>query len=113
MNKPLLAAACLVNLSVVLSLPAVAGEGFEDPKRGLRLAQTLCVNCHDVSRNERNTRTERVPSFRSLANAPEQSRERLAGRIVIPHPEMPTIPLTRTEIRDIVSYIMSLKSSEQ
>jgi hypothetical protein len=37
------------------------------------------------------------------------SAEQLAGRIIVPHPEMPGVQLTTREIRDIVSYILSLK----
>ena len=40
---------------------------------------------------------------------PEQSPERIAGRIVVPHPPMPQIEVTRNEIRDLAAYIMSLK----
>jgi mono/diheme cytochrome c family protein len=35
--------------------------------------------------------------------------ERLAGRIIVPHPAMPNMQLTVPEIRDIVAYILSLK----
>jgi hypothetical protein len=50
-----------------------------------------------------------VPSFPAIANRPGATAERLAGKIIVPHPAMPGVPLTVSEIRDIVTYIMSLK----
>ncbi len=35
--------------------------------------------------------------------------ETIAGRIVIPHPPMIAVPLTRAEIADLAAYIMTLK----
>jgi cytochrome c len=53
-----------------------------------------------------------VPSFPSIANRPGASAEHLAGRIIVPHPAMPGVPLTRAEIQDIVAYIVSLKKGD-
>ena len=50
-----------------------------------------------------------VPSFAAIAARPDNSAERIAGRIIIPHPAMPGVQLTVAEIRDIVAYIQSLK----
>jgi mono/diheme cytochrome c family protein len=51
-----------------------------------------------------------APPFPAIANRKDQTPQRLAGAIIIPHPEMPTIQLTMSEIRDIVAYIMSLRT---
>ena len=99
---------CLLASSTLIAVPA-HGQGLEDKRQGRQLAERLCVNCHNVGSTSDGTSAEVAPSFKDLANRPDQTRERLAGRIVIPHPEMPTIPLTRAEIRDIVAYIISLK----
>jgi mono/diheme cytochrome c family protein len=49
------------------------------------------------------------PSFTVIAKLPDLTPERLVGAIIIPHPPMPGIPLTTSEIRDVVAYIMSLR----
>lgn len=41
--------------------------------------------------------------------SPGGTPEQIAGRIIVPHPEMPGVSLTAAEIRDIVAYIVSLK----
>jgi cytochrome c len=81
-----------------------------DPKKGRELAERVCSTCHIVSEQATSGAvTADVPSFAAIADKPDQSLERLAGRIVIPHPPMPAIALTREEIVNVVSYIMTLK----
>lgn len=51
------------------------------------------------------------PSFPAIAGRPGVTAEHLAGRIIVPHPAMPGVPLTAAEIRDIVTYIITLKGN--
>jgi hypothetical protein len=46
-----------------------------------------------------------------MADRQGASAQQLAGRIIVPHPAMPGVPLTLNEIRDLVTYIMSLKAN--
>jgi mono/diheme cytochrome c family protein len=98
---------------IVLSL--AAGPSFAapttqkpDPKHGQTLAERVCVACHVITKSP-STATVDVPSFPTIANEPGQSMETIAGRIVIPHPPMISIPLTRAEIADLAAYIMTFK----
>jgi len=97
----------LTNLPVAT---AQSGGAIGDAGSGLRLAERLCSNCHAVSPSV-SDHSLPARSFEALANQPGQSEIRLAGAIIIPHPAMPSVALTRREIRDIVAYIMSLKAS--
>ena len=80
-----------------------------DATHGHALAARLCSQCHQVGGVSADPRLADVPSFPAIAARPGVSAEQLAGRIIIPHPEMPGVQLTTREIRDIVSYILSLK----
>lgn len=80
-----------------------------DPEKGRALAERACIACHVVSRQAASPIPADVPSFLAIANKPGQSMERIAGRIVIPHPPMPTISLSREEIANVVAYIMTLR----
>jgi cytochrome c len=83
-----------------------------DPEKGHALAERACVACHVVAKEATtSTITADVPSFPEIANKPGQTMEALAGRIVIPHPAMPAIALSREEIVNVVAYIMTLKES--
>ena len=84
-----------------------------DIKTGHEIASKLCSGCHIVDAETAKASTPAdVPTFAEIANLPDQSAEVIAGRIVIPHPPMPTINLTREEIGDVAVYIMSLRKSE-
>ncbi|MEZ5924913.1 MAG: c-type cytochrome [Hyphomicrobiaceae bacterium] len=77
---------------------------------GAALAKKLCTSCHIVAEDTaQQTVSADVPSFPSIAQLEGQTAERIAGRIVLPHPPMPQIQLTRQEIADLSAYIMSLK----
>jgi len=81
-----------------------------DPKAGQDLAEKLCTSCHIVSKQAASASVSAdVPSFIAIANKPGQTAEAIAGRIVIPHPPMPQIHLTRNEIADLAAYILSLR----
>lgn len=80
-----------------------------DATHGHALAARLCSQCHLVGGGSADPRLAVVPSFAAIAARPGVSAEQLAGRIIVPHPEMPGVQLTTREIRDIVSYILSLK----
>jgi mono/diheme cytochrome c family protein len=79
-----------------------------DAPEGHELAERLCTNCHAVAPGSTSGRSD-VPSFTTIAKLPGLTPERLVGAIIIPHPPMPGIPLTTSEIRDIVAYIISLR----
>ncbi|MGE0025217.1 MAG: cytochrome c [Hyphomicrobium sp.] len=81
-----------------------------DPEKGRQLAERVCVECHIVSSRAESPVAADVPSFPAIAAKPDQSMEAIAGRIVIPHPPMPAIALTREEIVNVTAYIMSLRS---
>jgi cytochrome c len=83
-----------------------------DVAHGLALAERLCVACHVVKHDVPGPRIAGVPSFPTIANLPDQTADRLSGRIMAPHPPMPTIALTAVEIRDLAAYILSLKQAQ-
>jgi mono/diheme cytochrome c family protein len=48
-----------------------------------------------------------------IANKTGQTAQSIAGAIVVPHPPMPQIQLTREEIGDVAAYILTLKDYER
>jgi mono/diheme cytochrome c family protein len=80
-----------------------------DPARGQELARRLCANCHATEPNGGQAVNPDVPSFAAIAKQSDVTAERLAGRIIVPHPAMPNTQLTVAEIRDVIAYILALK----
>ena len=71
-------------------VPAQAQMGLADAKRGQELSQRLCSGCHSVSPGSAATVNADVPTFAAIASRPDATAERLAGRIIVPHPPMPS-----------------------
>ncbi len=108
MTKAVVAIAALC--STLLAGPVTAQQmNLADAKRGRELADRLCSGCHIVAPNSAKSANPDVPSFTSIARRPGTTAERLAGRIIVPHPAMPNTQLTVAEIRDVVAYILTLK----
>jgi mono/diheme cytochrome c family protein len=96
-------------LAVTLSAGGVLAQAVQ-PGDGAELARKLCSNCHGTDAAGTGvSRPAEVPSFAAIANNPRTTPDRLASAIILPHPEMPGIGLTRAETRAIIDYIMSLK----
>lgn len=105
--------ASLAALLATWATPAAAmSTGLPaDASNGQAIAERLCSSCHAVGAGNGSTRAD-VPPFITIANLPGQTPERVAGRIIVPHPEMPSVQLTISEIRDVVAYILSLRSAQ-
>lgn len=91
------------------AVPCFAQGQPGDPVKGLDLSRRLCSNCHATDPEGVDLTRLVVPSFRIIANSPRTTPERIAGAIIIPHPDMPGVSLTRTEMQSIIAYIMSLR----
>lgn len=89
--------------------PAGAEQGPPDLTRGAELAENICALCHDVTDDSSDGADNGVPSFVAIASKPLQSETSLAEAIVFPHPDMPDVTFTTTDLRDIVAYILSLR----
>lgn len=102
-----------IGLSVLFAVavvnPAFAQTGSADAKRGQELSARLCSGCHIVAPGSASTANADVPTFAAIAGRPDTTAERLAGRIIVPHPPMPATQLTVAEMRDIIAYILTLK----
>jgi mono/diheme cytochrome c family protein len=79
-----------------------------DPDTGKVLARRWCSSCHLVDRNQKST-TDQAPPFAAIAKMPDFDANKLAFLLLKPHPNMPTLSLSRAETADIADYIAALK----
>jgi mono/diheme cytochrome c family protein len=96
-----------------IGLLAIAGPAFGqgllgNAERGEWLAERWCSTCHVVSTSQEQGTTE-APTFRSIAERSPEEIDALGLFLMDPHPPMPDLSLTREEIRDLLSYIASLR----
>ena len=101
-----------VLMAAIIPSSALAQPELGDPDKGKALAETLCSGCHNVWMGPVDRDKNEVPSFYDFANRPDQTPELLAAGIILPHPLMPKVPFTNEELRNIVAYIMSLRTQD-
>jgi cytochrome c len=80
-----------------------AAPGRADPRIGEALARRWCSECHLVAGAR--TATDAAPTFQSLASDPTKTPAHLRAFLAKPHAPMPPIPLSGTEVEDLIAYI--------
>jgi mono/diheme cytochrome c family protein len=102
-QRPFLAALCLAAVGLAPSSSFAA-----DPNHGKTLAKRFCTACHVVER-ERVDAIDHAPPFVSIATMPDFDENKLAFLLLRPHPNMPRLWLSRSEVADLAIYIKTLK----
>lgn len=77
---------------------------------GAKIAQTWCSGCHQIEPGAR-TASDVTPSFSSVAQMSSTTETSLAVFLSSPHQHMPDYSLSRSEIRDVSAYILSLRKA--
>jgi mono/diheme cytochrome c family protein len=97
----------LINAAVFLSLTTAAHS--QDIANGKQIAALRCGGCHGTSTpNGTVIEGVSVPSFSEVARRANRDSRSLESLIMIPHRPMSAPQLQASEIRDVVSYILSL-----
>jgi mono/diheme cytochrome c family protein len=100
------------SISVIVS-SLLGGEGWaQDASRseaGLTLARQICSECHAVERKSVPSPNSAAPRFETIANVSGMTAIALSVALQRSHKTMPNIILNADELRDIVSYILSLQ----
>lgn len=104
----LLAAAFVTATSAALGQSVTLGPGIGDAGRGRTIATTWCASCHLVVAGQTRVSPD-VPTFASIAQRLPSDLDVLAAFVANPHPPMPNLSLSRQDIRDVLTYIATLK----
>ncbi len=94
-------------LSFVVSVAPVSARAA-DAENGKRIAERWCATCHIVSPVQQRGTTH-TPPFSEIAKKDHMDAPMLALFLLLPHPKMPDMNLTRSEAADLAAYIVSLK----
>jgi mono/diheme cytochrome c family protein len=95
-------AVCMV--TALASTPSLAA----DTDQGKAIAKRWCATCHLVDRDQTNA-TDKAPTFASIARMPDFNENKLAFLLPLPHPNMPSLSLSRSEVAYLADYIATLK----
>lgn len=79
-----------------------------DAAQGKAVAERWCSGCHVVRQEQKTAATDQAPSFVAIGKLPEFGAARLALLLLAPHPNMPKLSLSRSEVADLAAYIQTL-----
>jgi mono/diheme cytochrome c family protein len=85
---------------------AATAAGAADVERGEVMAKRWCAACHVVAAGQARASTQ-APPFREIAIKPGFDAARLALYLLLPHPRMPDMNMSRAEAADLAAYIAS------
>ena len=87
-------------VTVTLTVPALAA----DVARGETMARRWCAACHVISPGQTRGSTQ-APPFSEIAKKRGLDAAQLALDLLLPHPRMPDMGLSRAEAADLAAYI--------
>jgi mono/diheme cytochrome c family protein len=92
--------------AVLIASVATTNAAFAaDTAIGERLAKRWCAACHVVAADQRSGTTQAAP-FSAMAKTPGLDAGKLALYLLLPHPKMPDMNLSRAEAADLAAYIV-------
>jgi cytochrome c len=97
---------------VLLWCAPAASQELPSAERGKDLATRLCRNCHLLDGTPGQRIPAGTPTFRSMATAPSQTKERVRATLIQPHVPMPDVQLSRAEIDDLIAYLDSIRAEQ-
>jgi mono/diheme cytochrome c family protein len=102
---------CGAGLLLAAAPTRAAEEPFEpSPDRGLALASKFCKECHVVESGSTSVVPAGPPTFNAIATRPDQTVERMRNVLINPHPPMPDMSLSNSEILDLIAYVDKLRT---
>jgi mono/diheme cytochrome c family protein len=90
---------------ILAATVSLAGSAFAaDAGQGEVLAKRWCASCHVVAPGQTRASTQ-APPFSEIASKPGFDAAQLALYLLLPHPRMPDMSMSRAEAADLAAYI--------
>jgi mono/diheme cytochrome c family protein len=93
-------------LSLIAVVGLSQGAYAANAAQGGVLAKRWCAACHVVAADQQNAGGQ-APPFSAIGKTPGLDTARLALFLLLPHPKMPDMALSRSEAADLAEYIKS------
>jgi cytochrome c len=108
MTRGLGALALILSAGIVAAAPSAAADALT----GAQLAGRWCASCHVIGDRPAASVQQGPPSFRTIAQG-GLTADQLKTFLSHPHPPMPDLALTRSEIVDLIAYIDTLRARDR
>ena len=99
--------------ALMLAVPLLAGSAMAQepgsPLRGFEYAAENCAECHAIDIEDYDSPLPEAPSFMEIANSGQMSEIALLPFFQTSHETMPNFVVPADRIRDLTTYILSLK----
>jgi mono/diheme cytochrome c family protein len=100
----------LIALSLLAATTSHAlAQEAGDWRKGRALAVQVCAACHGIDKSPASPNAD-APAFAVVASTPGMSARALTVALQTSHRTMPNLMLGDGETRDVIAYILSLKS---
>ena len=90
--------------SLLFAIVLINASEAADAVNGQTLAKRWCAACHVVASDQQRANGQ-APPFSAIGKTPDLDPARLALFLMLPHPKMPDMNLSRNEAADIAAYI--------
>ena len=104
-------AAVALGLLLAVGASLATAQDVGDIGAGHKLAETWCSSCHLVGAARGAAVSNGAPTFTAIAADKSVTVLSLRAFLQTPHARMPDLHLTRDEVDDLASYILSLRKS--
>lgn len=99
---------CLVLAGITITLGNLWAQEVGSPHQGLRIARTLCAECHLVENMVGQSPNRDAPPFEKIANIPGMTSTALAAALRTSHETMPNVIIKGSDLSDVIAYILSM-----
>jgi mono/diheme cytochrome c family protein len=100
----------LLTIAAIGAAAAPAAQDFGDVARGREVARSVCAECHAVEKGQAQSPNLEAPPFEAIANVAGMTAIALSAALHTSHRTMPNIVLPEDDARDLIAYILSLRS---
>src|SRR3954463_16495942 len=97
---------------MLLGTSAASAQETGDPRLGFEVATEACASCHAVLRVEDRSPNPNAPPFADIANVRGMTAIALQVALQSPHRTMPNVMLEPDELRNLIAYILTLKTGK-
>ena len=93
-------------LSLLFTVALANAAAAANAANGGVLAKRWCAACHVVASDQKIANGQAAP-FSTIGKMPDLDPAKLALFLLLPHPKMPDMNLSRAEAADLAAYILS------
>jgi mono/diheme cytochrome c family protein len=101
----------LVFAGMTFTAGNLQAQEIGNPSQGLRIARTVCAECHLVDKLPGQSPNLVAPTFEHIANIPGMNSAALTAALRTSHESMPNIIIKGSDLSDVIAYVMSLRKN--